>query len=38
MTLREMEPGIHWLTSFDEALKQARQQDKPALLDFFSPT
>ena len=29
---------IHWLASLDEALALAKQQDKPVLLDFFSPT
>jgi hypothetical protein len=29
---------IRWLTSLDEALKQARLHNKPVLLDFFSPT
>jgi len=29
---------IRWLASLDEALELARQQDKPVLLDFFSPT
>ena len=29
---------IRWLTSLDEALDQAKQRDKPVLLDFFSPT
>jgi uncharacterized protein YyaL (SSP411 family) len=29
---------IRWLASLDEALGLARQQDKPVLLDFFSPT
>jgi hypothetical protein len=29
---------IRWLASLDEALALAKQQDKPVLLDFFSPT
>jgi hypothetical protein len=29
---------IRWLDSLDEALDLARQQDRPVLLDFFSPT
>lgn len=29
---------IRWLASLDEALDLARRQDKPVLLDFFSPT
>jgi hypothetical protein len=29
---------IRWLASLDEVLDLARQQDKPVLLDFFSPT
>ena len=29
---------IRWLASLDEALDLAKQQDKPVLLDFFSPT
>ncbi len=29
---------IRWLSSLDEALRQANREDKPVLLDFFSPT
>ena len=29
---------IRWLSSLDEALELAAKQDKPVLLDFFSPT
>ena len=29
---------IRWLASLDEALARAKQQDRPVLLDFFSPT
>ena len=37
MTVND-QSNIQWLTSLDEALAQAKQQDKPVLLDFFSPT
>ena len=37
MTVKD-QSNIQWLTSLDEALAQAKQQDKPVLLDFFSPT
>jgi uncharacterized protein YyaL (SSP411 family) len=37
MTVKD-QSEIQWLTSLDEALAQAKQQDKPVLLDFFSPT
>jgi hypothetical protein len=30
--------AIRWLTSLDEALEQTKLDDKPVLLDFFSPT
>jgi hypothetical protein len=29
---------IQWLASMEEALALAKQQDRPVLLDFFSPT
>ena len=31
-------PEIHWLASLGEALEQAKQHDKPVLIDFFTPT
>jgi hypothetical protein len=29
---------IRWLASLEEALALAKQQGRPVLLDFFSPT
>jgi len=28
---------IEWITSMDEALKRAKSEGKPILLDFFNP-
>jgi len=28
---------INWLTSMDQAVEQAKAQDKPILIDFFNP-
>lgn len=28
---------IGWISSFDEALAQAKAANKPVLLDFFNP-
>ena len=28
---------IEWLTSLDQAVEQAKAQNKPILLDFFNP-
>ena len=28
---------INWLTSMDQAVKQAKAQNKPILVDFFNP-
>jgi len=30
--------AIPWRSTLDEALQEGRQQHKPVLLDFFSPT
>jgi hypothetical protein len=30
--------GIQWLTSLDQAIKQAKAENKPILLDFFNPS
>ncbi len=30
--------GIHWLTSMDQAVKLAKAENKPILLDFFNPS
>jgi len=30
--------AIRWLDSLDDALDRARGEQKPVLLDFFSPT
>ena len=32
------ETAIRWRTSLDEAIQEAKQTGKPALLDFFSKT
>ena len=32
-----MAETIEWLTSMDEALKTAKSEGKPILLDFFNP-
>jgi hypothetical protein len=29
--------GIHWENNLDEALRRARTENKPILLDFFNP-
>lgn len=29
--------GIPWVSSFDTALRLAKQQDKPIFLDFYNP-
>ncbi len=29
---------IHWLDTLDGGLREAQAQDKPVLLDFYSPT
>jgi hypothetical protein len=34
----QTQPAIRWLSSLDEALTLASQQNRPVLLDFFSPT
>jgi hypothetical protein len=28
---------ISWLTSMDQAIEQAKAQEKPVLMDFFNP-
>ncbi len=28
---------INWLTSIDQAIEQAKAQDKPILMNFFNP-
>jgi hypothetical protein len=28
---------INWLSSIDQAVEQAKAQDKPILIDFFNP-
>jgi len=37
MSETKMSDQIPWVSSFDEALKRAKQQDKPILLDFYNP-
>ena len=32
-----MSQTVKWVTSMDEAIKLAKAQDKPILLDFFNP-
>jgi len=32
-----MNAKIDWITDMDEALKRARAENKPVLLDFFNP-
>ena len=32
-----MAETIEWLTGMDEALKAAKSEGKPILLDFFNP-
>lgn len=34
----ETESGISWRASLDDALAEAVQDERPVLLDFFSPT
>jgi hypothetical protein len=29
--------GINWLGGMDQAVEQAKAQDKPILVDFFNP-
>jgi hypothetical protein len=29
--------GIHWRTTFDDAVREARAHDRFALIDFFNP-
>lgn len=29
--------GIQWLTSMDQAVKRAKAENRPILLDFFNP-
>ncbi len=31
------DPGIQWVTNFDEALARAKAENKPVFLDFFNP-
>lgn len=35
---RETESGISWRASLDDAFAEAKRDEKPVLLDFFSPT
>ncbi len=32
-----MSQAVKWITSMDEAMKSAKAQDAPILLDFFNP-
>jgi len=34
---KDMGDGIKWLTGLEEAMGQAKTQDKCILLDFFNP-
>ena len=29
---------IPWLTSLDDGVRRSREEEKPVLVDFFSPT